>query len=320
MSDFFKGTVNILGSNSSSAGSFGAGSYQTAIDNIYKLSQPDNWYKSKPYGFVFFDRGVNSTNFTGTGRITFWLPINPSDITVQTHFATNIVTTLYGVVEEHSDIRYYDITISGTTGYSPNYFSHMDASTTKDPTSTFKSAGRESYQAGFLEKISLPGGIGAGAIGAVQQIAGSVTDAVTEVTGGSASKTGVKLNQSGYVAFHNFYRFLLNYKKDGAGLGGAGFTKRKVHPLQFLNYKDGIKYDCIPIGMTLKRSSDNPMLYVYNIKMRCFNLRDVTANPGGISTQDDLLAKLGLSQGIFDQFNSGLAAVGNAVGAISSLF
>lgn len=299
-----------------------ASSYQEAIDQIYKV-QCDNWYKSKPYGFVFFDRAVNGTqSFAGvSGRITFWLPINPENINVTTHFATNIITTLYGIVEEHSEVRYYDIVISGTTGYGPRYFSHVETDAGGAVNNgAFKSSGREAFQAGFLESISLPGGIGAGALGAASQIANSVTDAVSATQDGANTTTGIDMRQSGYVAFHNFYRFLLQYKKDGAGLGPAGFAPRTVHPLQFLNYKDRIKYDCVPISFTLTRSAESPMLYNYNIKMRAFNLRNVSADPAGVGTEAAFLASLGLSSSFTDEFNDALGAVGGAVGAIGSLF
>src|SRR5665213_1438313 len=69
-----------------------------------------NWYKSLPYGFAFFDIGSKASD---NAKSTIWLPISPNNITTTTNFATNVITTLYGVVEEHSEVRFYDITISG---------------------------------------------------------------------------------------------------------------------------------------------------------------------------------------------------------------
>lgn len=317
MSGLIGAAVNALtGGNSSTSGAIGgAGSYQDSIDQIYKIEE-DNWYKSKPYGFVFFDRTAKDDV---SNKITFWLPISPENINVTTHFATNIITTLYGVVEEHSEVRYYDIVISGTTGYGPRYYAHAE-NKLDSASGGFKSTGRESFfKTGFLEKISLPGGIAAGALGAAAQLQNKVTEAVSAVQGGSNTSTGIKISQSGYVAFHNLYRFLLQYKRDTAGHGASGFQARTVHPLQFVNYKDRIKYDCIPLTFTLTRSAENPMLYNYNIKMRAFNLRNVSATaPGG--SQSELLADLGLASDSVDSFNNALGAISGAVGAISSLF
>jgi hypothetical protein len=78
-----------------------------------------NWYQALPYGFKNVRRD-------GSVRIMF-LPISPSNIQVVTHYATNIVPTLYGTVEEHSEQRYFDITISGTTGFSPRYPHMLDS-------------------------------------------------------------------------------------------------------------------------------------------------------------------------------------------------
>lgn len=296
----------------------GGSSFETQLDSIYSV-EPKNWYQSKPYGFTFYSRNVQgeTTALTGT-KVTFWLPINPENINVTTHFATNVVTTLYGVVEEHSEVRYYDIDIAGTTGYGPKYYA-QEGNANPGITASLggnkhSSDGRQAFQAGFLENVSLPGGLGGGVLGAAQQIAGSVSD----ITGGNASKTGINIHTSGYVAFHNFYRFLLAYKQDGAGIGPDGFTERKVHPLRFLNYKDRVKYNCIPLHMRLTRSAESPMLYNYNIKMRAFNLRPVDAPDDG-DVQGQLLAQLGLAQGAFDQFNNALGAVSGAVGAVGSL-
>ena len=311
----------LTGGNSSVPGFNGTiSSYKEAIDQIYQV-QTDNWYKSKPYGFVFFDRQAQGSINGPAGRVTFWLPISPNNIQVTTHFATNMITTLYGVVEEHSEVRYYDIVISGTTGYAPTYFANVEsyAAGVTGSFSSFKSTGRESHTAGFLESISLPGGIGAGALGAASQIAKSVTDVGSAFGIGGGVKSGVDLNKTGYVAFHNFYRFLLQYKKDGAGLGPSGFAERKVHPLQFLNYKDRVQYDCVPQTFTLIRSAESPMLYNYMIKMRAFNLRSVVANPAGVGTEEEFLASLGLASSLTDQFNNALGAIGGAVGAVSSL-
>lgn len=304
-------------SSTSGAGEGGASTYKESIDQIYKV-EPENWYKSKPYGFIFFDRKKKDENLAD--KITFWLPISPENINITTHFATNVLTTLYGVVEEHSEVRYYDIVISGTTGYGPRYYDIAENDKIAfNSVSGFKSTGREAFTSTFLESIALPGGLAAGALGAAAQLQNKATDAISAVEGGASTSSGIQLSQSGYVAFHNFYRFLLNYKKDTAGEGEAGFEKRTLHPLQFVNYKDQIRYDCIPLTFTLTRSAESPMLYNYNIKMRAYNLRNVsTLAPGG--SQQELLENLGLAPNSVDSFNNALGAVSGAVGAISSLF
>lgn len=283
-------------------------------DNIYKIKY-GNWYKSRPYGFVHFSaRAQNGDSYDN--RTTMWLPISPENLKVTTHYATNIITTLYGVVEEHSEVRYYDIVISGTTGFAPRYVRPV-AKGNAD-----QSGGRKAFEPEF--EVNL-GGFFQQQVGVLNSVVGAVSD-VAEVFTGTPNPTGISHIDSGYVAFHNLYRFLIQYKRDAAGTDVAGQLnlalggQRKVHPLQFLNYKDDIKYDVVPINFTLTRSSENPMLYNYNIVMRGFNLRNVNANPPGA----DPLAALGLgttdqplnSSSLFNKFSGVANGAGNLIGGL----
>jgi hypothetical protein len=274
------------------------------------LTVSTNWYKSKPYGFVFFNRSATAANYLANS-FTIYLPILPSNIQVVTHFATNIVTTLYGVIEEHSEVRYYDIRIVGTTGIAPRFIQErkQGASPAK-----VQSTGRSAFENGSL--VGNLGGFLPEVTNVINQVADTVTEIGNTLGGGPKNPTGIDPDKSGYVAFHNLYKFFLKYKKDAAGIGASGTTKRKVHPIQFLNYKDGIKYDCVPVSFTLTRSADNPMLYHYDIKLRAYNLRDVDANPPEI----DQLEKLGLGglqgQSIFSSLTS---AAGSAAALVSGL-
>ena len=90
-----------------------AGGSDFKLDRPYIVSM-DNWYKALPYGFRFSPRD-------GSASVICYLPLSPENITVSTHFGTNIIPTLYGTIEEHSEQRYYDIVLSGTTGFAPKY-------------------------------------------------------------------------------------------------------------------------------------------------------------------------------------------------------
>ena len=280
----------------------------STLDNVGYTTEPKKWYKAYPYGFAFWE-------FDGTGLsrspLTFWLPIAPNNINVTTHYATNIITTLYGIIEEHSEVRYYDIVISGNTGIAPKYttthtprLGYMDGPARKTFDAAWKkvrqtlnpgqpSVGRASFGSadsagvlgGFLPEVT-------NTLAAAANLASSIAD---DLTGGPLNKTGILPEESGYFAFHNLYNFLLKYKADASKsreASIAGSKTRSKHPLQFLNHKDNIQYDCVPISFTLVRTADNPMLYQYNIKLRAFNLRNV--NDGSVDN-DDLLDELGLA-------------------------
>jgi hypothetical protein len=317
-------------------------------DEPYKI-QAERWYQSYPYGFAFFSVLAKPGD---PATETFWLPIAPNNISISTHYATNIITTLYGVIEEHSEVRYYDITIQGNTGIAPKYTVPFY----KGPADGGPGAAGKVPGAGLPDpsnpgspstgRSSFPpaGGLNLG--GFLPEVTNTISAAanlVKSMTGGSINNpTGIRPEQSGYYAFHNFYKFLLRYKSDTApvitngnpgqsaatanqvatvlqaaskGFNASVSLKRAVHPLQFLNYKDNIKYNVIPIGFTLTRTAENPMLYNYQIRMRAFNLQNVNANPAA----EDLLTQLGLGNLSGSLFSSMTSVVGNASTLVSGI-
>ena len=300
------------------------------FDNNYNI-EPDNWYKSFPYSFAFTPSRI------GAPTLFIELPISPNNLTTNTHFATNVITTLYGVVEEHSEIRYYDIVISGNTGFAPRYTGKgtktrdrlLDLSAGKKVVSRLATqnptVGRESFAPGIASFLSI-GGFLSEATNTAAAIAELAIETAQSVTG-VLNFTGIKPEESGYVAFHNLYQFFLRYKNDTAPLPDTGLLSlsatlparpsipRQKHPLQFLNYKDGIAYDAIPLSFNLTRSAENPMLYQYNIRLRCYNLRSVEKTI--LPNDQDLLAELGLT-GISGSFFSNITAVTNNAATLIS--
>lgn len=230
------------------------------MDKSYKV-ESQNWYAAKPYGFRMTTRDG--------GTFTMFLPISPSNLNITTPFATNIVPTLYGTVEEHSDVRYFDITIEGTTGMSPKFVAPGAGTDSAILYSQLRKEGRLTTP--IASSISA-GGFFAKTLGLANQIKNKAADLLD---GGVKPKTGINADNSGYVAFHNLYRFLLQYKKDAAGVNSS--TNRQSHPLTFFNYKDNNQYDVVVRGFTMRRSADNPMLYYYSIQLRGYNLRAITA-------------------------------------------
>ena len=297
-------------------------------DTPYTID-PTRWYKSYPYGFEFLSLDAK---VGGTSSETFWLPISPSDINVVTHYATNIITTLYGIIEEHSEVRYYDITIAGNTGIAPKYTVPFKTTPGEGdvPGSAIKqlgipdpnpdnpgspSTGRLSF--GSKDKAALNG-----FLPEVSNTISAAANLFTSLVDNNSNETGIFPQQSGYYAFHNFYKFLLRYKADASRIGLVKKSEpktRAVHPLQFLNYKDNIKYDCVPISFTLTRSHNNPMLYQYIIKLRAFNLRDVNTK----DMSNNLLAELGLGSlegSLFSKMTGVASKASTLISGISGAF
>lgn len=292
------------GSNNEGFLALGAGTYSL---------ESQNWYSAKPYGF--------KASLRDNRTVVMFLPISPSNLTISTNFATNLIPTLYGTVEEHSEVRYFDITIEGTTGMAPRFVAPYIGGKDMEPGNAYSTV-RKSGRSAFEIANSLnAGGFFAKTLGLANQIKNKAADLLD---GGVKPKTGINAENSGYVAFHNLYRFLLQYKKDASGTGGSQ-TPFERHPLTFFNYKDNNQYDVVVRGFTMRRSADNPMLYNYSIQLRGYNLRSVSDK-----VDEDLtkrLQDLGLngvdSSSILGDIKSisskAKGIIGSAVGGISVL-
>ena len=237
----------------------------------YKIL-PENWDKNSPYYF----------HFLIDGKYTIMaLPISPSNLNITTHFATNLIPTFFGTVEEHSDARYHDIQIEGTTGFAPrNYESSVPGSG-----KWTESYGRSAFAiTGDITQTA--GGFFAKGLGALQAAKDKALDLVKL---GPHSKSGIDLDKTGYYAFHRFYQLLLKHKRSaskGSKNGGAA-------PLVFNNGKDNTRYNVVVRSFSMKRSADNPMLYFYSINMRGYDLRGNQEKP--VNDTFDRLASLGLT-------------------------
>lgn len=278
VTDFAKGALGV----SDDASAFEGDSFNIEPYD-HNLS---NWHRSLPYGFRHTPRGSKDS-------FICYLPLAPENINVSTHFGTNIIPTLYGTIEEHSEQRYYDIVLSGTTGFAPKYTAPFKAGGVPAEKAA-GATGRKSYKddkSNVGIDPNLAGGFFQKSIGALNQGLNTINKMAENFTGVEVN-SGVNPSTSGYTAFHNLYKFLLGYKRDAAGLvSQKGYKK---HPLQFLNYKDNLQYNCAIMKFDLKRSATQPMLYNYTIIMRAYNLRSLSeALPDDVVTER--LEELGLT-------------------------
>ena len=307
-----KNFVDPKSNSGSSANSEAA--YKALVDAIYApdYSKNSNWLKSAPYAFQA------QIEENEPPRI-FYLPISPQNLTISTYFATNTIATLYGTVEEHSEQRYFDITIQGTTGFSPAFY---DQNQQEPP-----SAGRESFSSTALISSNILGGFASGLIGKLNKAAQQAKDVFKSATGKTDGQfqAGVSVSRSGYAAFHNLYRFLLAHKKyasSGKMSGKIGSeklndTSKNETPLYFINFKDNNKYSCVIQRFTLERSANQPMLYNYNIQLRAYNISPATMTKAPDTTAR--LTALGLVATKPSIAASAKGAIGNAKGLLNTL-
>ena len=271
-------------------------------NDIYDISDDKAlyWWVASPYAF----RSVSSS---GVVR-EFCLPINPSNLQITTHFATNMIPTMYGTIEEHSDQRYYDITINGTTGFAPKYVNSYPSTNTypiqpkeytdKKDVDPIYSSGRERYAISYS---AVDPNAAFGLFQKQLEMVNKALDKVKDLTGPMLGNgdplrevSGVSAKRSGYMAFHNFYRFLLDYKK-------AVMSRRRdikgiqSNPLCFINYKDAMMYNVVIQTFQLMRSAEDPMLYNYTIVMRAYNLRGIAEFQYDMAPSDSqIAAQLGI--------------------------
>jgi hypothetical protein len=271
-----------------------------AFESFYSTDNTQtNWYQALPYGFKFVPR-------TGKGPVTMFLPISPQNLTITTHYATNVITTLYGTVEEHSEQRYFDIVIEGTTGMTPKYV---------DINASINFNGRRSFKVADTIPSGLAGGFFSKTIGLANTALNRAADALAPIN----NVSGVDIDKTGYLAFHNLYRFFLYYKQDAAGQ--SSIVQRTTQPLTFLNYKDNNKYSCAVQRFMLKRSAENPMLYNYSIVLRAYNIQDISESDQLPDTLTNRLADLGLNgvtnSSIFATIKNASSAAKSFAGALS---
>jgi hypothetical protein len=273
--------------------------------NTYSLEESrSNWYKAKPYGFKFTNRD---------GKITImFLPISPSNLNISTDFATNMVTTLYGTVEEHSEVRYYDIVIEGTTGATPRHVNPIDADEHGNAIGDSNIKNKRGTYGRNFTIINLDSSAALnGFFRKTREAIKSVTKNIKSLTEGEQSrKSGVDDEQTGYLAFHNLYRFLLQYKRDAAGLEQAS-KERAMHPLKFFNYKDNNEYSVVVRNFILKRSAENPTLYYYQISMRGYRLSPINGDLNENMDETSFIKnELGLS-GLYSKGLNGSSPLNN---------
>lgn len=267
---------------------------------VVDIPPAENWFKALPYAF--------QAMVGGETRI-FFLPIAPQNISVITHFANNVIATLGATIEEHSDVRYYDISIVGTTGFTPQYTRDVSIGEVSKLLSGDTPKGqRKSYgeSGSIIKKLSeYSFGFANQTINKIQQVANVASD----LASGKKHQVGVYNDTNGYIAFHRFYNFLMKYK---AEIKDFDKSNGQSSPLLFISYKDGIQYSCAIQGFSLERSADNPLLYNYSIRLRAYNART-------ISSSSEVESDIGKAVGLFDDPKSVASKIKNSIGKVKNI-
>lgn len=294
----FMGFLNDVPVPIPDVGMSGDSSAKTKSQDALYSPIEDNWYKSLPYAFIALDALDNNK------EKVFNLPINPSNINITTYFATNVIATIGGTVEEHAPQRYFDISIQGTTGIAPRFTKSVNIKEIGSVTSKSRSS--------YLPEFSISSVTG----GFFAQTAGKLDSFLNQarsIIGGNRShESGVPNVDSGYMAFHNFYKFLMSNKNS---LSSDKISQDMKKPIRFVSYKDNQEYKCAILRFTLTRSSENPMLYNYSIDLRAYSLSSIGQE---VRPTPDAAMLAGLKdQNLLSTFKNKLSSAKSAVSSVT---
>jgi hypothetical protein len=210
-----------------------------------------NWDRRYPYQLLVLDRQKDGT-YARRGDWMYTLPIPPESLTISTNFAINTVVTQGGIVEEHGGFPLKPIDIQGTTGVLP---------------------ARPS--AGQPGRTSLVATVFAGTIAALDRVANAAQDLATDLTGDARKPSNLipdellddqetsnsLLKNTGYWQARMMVRFLEAYATLKRSLRG------KDAVLALACWKDEAVYLVTPNRVQLRKASDSPMEYRYQIAL-----------------------------------------------------
>lgn len=205
----------------------------------------------------------------GGEAATVRLIIPPQAINIQTQFATNVIATNNGILEEHNGTVFRMITISGTTGVWPGRAQQTSNSLFKIGKQMFPAA------ASAISNVVKAGmGLAGAAVGFADSFknkssanAINQTDKKSEKGGDPAVKAAEDAYETGHAQFWKLYNFFVAYTEF------KKTQKGHVARLIFTSPKDGIDYTVTPLAFDLRRDARNPLLYNYNIVLKAWKVK-----------------------------------------------
>lgn len=220
---------------------------------------------------------------------TFYFPINPESISINSPMAVTVTPTVGGIVEEHSGSVIFNISLKGTTGVLPG----IDCRTGTTVTDSRPLASNTRISSGLL------GGFGT-------NIIDTANGMMNNILGNKVPTADIKTTASGYEAYHVLYRTVNRYHQ-------AKKLGSKVR-MKFINFKDGNKYSVVVKNFNLTRDKSRPNLYNYSIEMIGWSISaSDDADLPFLVEGDDRLAELGILEG-----NSIKAELNNTLERIKS--
>jgi hypothetical protein len=284
-----------------------SGDLSKKIQNV----NSDDWNKQYPYLFrVYRENGVGRSkeSLDGIGQngiqslSEVLLNLPPQAISISTHFASSVLATNNGILEENNGVVFRTISITGTTGILPE-------------------------RRNVIEKPK------EGALSVVTDIFASTTQAIGNTLKTAArifnsGKEADKLKDSeyektGYYQFWLLHHFLVAYAEQK--------KKKKQHDLRlaFISRKDNVGYYVTPVSFDMKRDASSPLVYRYSIMLKAWEIIPATGidpieDKAGLDTRDPsyvgfALDSLRKTRGFFEQYNNIVRGVQSDIANITDI-
>ena len=279
-----------------------ATSTEPSKTDYWKIRALD-WYKVFPYQFVIIgpadllDDDMSSDDAlayaSGTtpldDQFYYTLPIPPQSMTTKLIPASQVTPTIGGVVEETSSNVFWIINLTGTTGTAigrtkDNRKAAMGSDEMADKFRARKQT--TGALAGTFSNISQTIGKLSSVINVLGQIPGftpdgfetddvNPIDAVSSIIQGvslppsSVNSSGVGRKSNGFSEINEMHRFLHVYSRIKEANPSTYFLK-------FRNNKMNQEWYCSLQDFSIQQSAVNPLLYKYNIQLKCWNISSIS--------------------------------------------
>jgi hypothetical protein len=290
------------------------------------------WNSYQPYQLVILlDKGGEDYAIT---PFTFTLPIPPQELSISMPVADTIAATLTGYNEVHGGAPFRNITAAGTMGVIPE---------------AVTGSGRSTVATGTQGVSQLVGAIGS-QISQVQNSFGTLTTGrpprVTNEYPGSGEATALRgidsvpVFSTGYYFFHQLRQFLEGYlalkgrgqalsqgqdddNKPSATYKGISLEPSKLR-LAFCVWKDSAVYLVKLNNFEMRRTSESPLEYMYNLQMQAFKRINLKARGQSSSGTYTKIPKKSVISDVLNRVDAArkvIAGVGNVVnlGVIGTL-
>ena len=246
------------------------------------------WYQTFPYRFVIMkdeNGGQGPDNF-----YVYSLPIPPEQLVIKPVYASDTVATMGGVIEECSEVTFWQIIMSGLMPLSVNRSIGEDDSRPDyaNPAKNFRDT---------MNTTGLLTGIASSLTGPLLSAGGTIASVTAAGNSGDPisaleaivephlpyTESAVSEDNNGYSEIYAMQRFFQSYEHIKSR---QNKSDNSTYTLFFENVKDNQRFRVIPKQTDFIRTSKTPYGYRYQIVLQGWKLDNVATSNIQNSAQD----------------------------------